>query len=59
MVYRNYEIGRVLTYKQLISTFNEAPGLKEIKDLAIRRYWDTFVLDALIGNIEFSYMQKV
>lgn len=50
-VYRKNELGRVPTYNQIYGTI-ENSGLSMIKDEAIARYWDTFVLDSLIGNFD-------
>lgn len=50
-VYRKNEIGRIPTYNQIYGTI-EKSQLSIIKDEAINRYWDIFVLDALIGNFD-------
>lgn len=51
-MYRKSEIGRVPTYNQIYGTIENSPILKNIKDKAIARYWDTFIADALIGNFD-------
>lgn len=50
-VYRKNELGRVPTYNQIYGTIEQS-ALSVIGDEAIARYWDTFVLDALIGNFD-------
>ncbi len=50
-VYRKSEIGRVPTYNQIYGTINNTM-LSVLKDEAIERYWDAFVMDALVGNFD-------
>jgi hypothetical protein len=51
-IFRKNELGRIPTYNQLYQTFNQNPRLNPIKEKGIQRYWDTFVVDALIGNFD-------
>ena len=50
-VYRKNEIGRVPSYDQVYGTINQS-RLSSIADAAIARYWNTFILDSLIGNFD-------
>lgn len=50
-IFRKSELGRIPTYNQLYKTF-ENPSLQHVKQQGIQRYWDTFVMDALIGNFD-------
>lgn len=52
-VYDSDEIGRVLRLDQIYSTLEKAESIPEdLKQKAIERYWDTFVIDALVGNFD-------
>lgn len=51
-MYDKDEIGRIPTYSQLYDVIYNHPLLKNIKNEAIDRYWDTFIADALIGNFD-------
>ena len=50
-VYRKSEIGRIPSHNQIYETIDNT-RLSLIKDEAIKRYWDTFILDSLIGNFD-------
>ena len=50
-VFRKGQIGRIPTYEQIYMTINESM-LSVIKEEAVSRYWDTFILDAFIGNFD-------
>lgn len=52
MRYDSNEIGRVPELEQVYDVIRNIDILKEIEDLAIRRYWDTFIIDALLGNFD-------
>jgi len=44
--------GRTPLYDNLISIFNSHDSLAGIRSVAEERYWQTFVVDALIGNFD-------
>lgn len=47
------EIKRVICLDQIYRTLEDTEGLSEdIKKASIERYWDTFVVDALVGNFD-------
>lgn len=46
------EVKRIPTYQQLYDVMEHHPMLSGIKDEAISRYWETFAVDALIGNFD-------
>ena len=50
--YDSSDIKRTPILSQIYDTVNTHPDLSQIKQTAIDRYWDTFVVDALIGNSE-------
>lgn len=51
-MYDKSQIGRIPTYKQLNEVIEKHPLLTGIREKAFNRYWDTFVVDALIGNFD-------
>lgn len=51
-IYRKDEIGRIPSYSQIYETVEKHPQLNKIKEIALRRYWETFIGDALIGNFD-------
>ena len=51
-LYPKEDIGRFPTYKQLYDVIERHPLLEPIKEKALKRYWETFVADALIGNFD-------
>lgn len=51
-MYDKDEIGRIPTYNQLYDVISNHPMLQPIKEEALKRYWDTFIADALIGNFD-------
>lgn len=50
--YDSSDIKRTPILSQIYETINTHPDLSKIKQTAIDRYWDTFVVDALIGNFD-------
>lgn len=50
--YDSSEIGRVPQYNQIIDVINNEEVLITIKEDALKAYWETFVVDALIGNFD-------
>ena len=46
------DIGNNIDYNQLYVVFDRNPVLREINKATVERYWDTFVIDALIGNFK-------
>lgn len=52
--YDSNEIKRIIRLDQIYDTLkdpsNDIP--KELQEASIRRYWDTFVVDALVGNFD-------
>ena len=50
--YRKEEIGRLPTYNQIYDTYDLNKTLHRIEEDGIKRYWDTFVVDAFIGNFD-------
>ena len=50
--YDSSDIKRTPTLSQIYDTIKTHPDLSQIKQIAIDRYWDTFVVDALIGNFD-------
>lgn len=52
-VYDPGDIGRVLRLDQIYGTIKNAENIpEELKQSSIARYWDTFVIDALVGNFD-------
>lgn len=51
-VYDISQVKRFPTYKQLYEVHDQHPLLRKIKDASLDRYWDTFIVDALIGNFD-------
>lgn len=51
-MYDKSEIMRIPAYPQLYEVMKGHPLLKDIAQQAIARYWDTFVMDALVGNFD-------
>lgn len=51
-MYDKSQIGRIPTYKQVNEVIKKHPLLNGIRKDAMDRYWDTFVVDALIGNFD-------
>lgn len=52
-LYTMEEIGRVLRLDQIYGTIKNASNIpEELKQPSIDRYWDTFVIDALVGNFD-------
>lgn len=50
-IYDSNDIGRAIRYDQLYETIeNTLP--EELRKPSIDRYWDTFVVDALVGNFD-------
>ena len=52
---RNYdsgEIGRLPEYSQFYEVLENDSYLSSIRQAAIDRYWDTFAVDALLGNFD-------
>ena len=50
--YDSSDIKRTPVLSQIYDTINNHPDLSQIRQIAIDRYWDTFVVDALIGNFD-------
>ncbi len=47
------DIKRVIRLEQLYRTLEDTEGLSEdVKRASIERYWDTFIVDALVGNFD-------
>lgn len=51
-MYDKSQIGRIPTYRQIYDVMENHHLLKSLSKQAISRYWDTFVVDALIGNFD-------
>jgi len=51
-MYRKDEIGRMPAYDQIYEVMGTHPLLEGKTHFALQRYWDTFVVDALIGNFD-------
>lgn len=51
--YEPGEIKRVVLLEQIYNTLDNTEGLTEdLQKASIERYWDTFVVDALVGNFD-------
>lgn len=50
--YDSSDVKRTPVLSQIYETFSSHPDLRAIRQAAIERYWDTFVVDALIGNFD-------
>lgn len=50
-VYDSDDIGRVIRYDQLYDTIEKTLP-DDLKQPSIDRYWDTFIIDALVGNFD-------
>ena len=50
--YDSSDIKRTPILSQIYQTINTHPDLSQIRQVAIDRYWDTFVVDALIGTFD-------
>ncbi|MGN0362569.1 MAG: HipA domain-containing protein [Bilifractor sp.] len=50
--YDSSEIGRIPVLKQIYDTIHNDENLVTIEQNAIDRYWDTFIIDALVGNFD-------
>ena len=50
--YDSHDIQRTPVIEQVYKTISTDPDLMSIKSSAIERYWDTFVVDAIIGNFD-------
>ena len=50
--YDSSEIGRLPKYEQIYDVIETDPELKKIRDEAVRRYWETFIVDAWIANFD-------
>ena len=50
--YDSFEIERLPHYRQVYEVIEKDSVLSRIRDAAIRRCWDTFIADALIGNFD-------
>lgn len=52
MTYDSCDIGKLPRLEQIYDVINSAPPLQNIKQDAITRYWDTFIIDALLANFD-------
>ncbi len=50
--YDSKEIGKTPKLEQIYNVIENDPAFYNIKDDAIKRYWDTFVIDALTANFD-------
>lgn len=51
--YDSDEVRRVIRLDQIYSTLENTEGISEdVKAASVERYWDTFVVDALVGNFD-------
>ncbi len=52
-VYDSKDVRRVIRLDQIYETLNDINSFPEaLKDASIKRYWDTFVVDSLVGNFD-------
>lgn len=51
-LYRKNDVGRMPAYDQIYEVMENHPLLRNISQEAIKRYWECFVADALIGNFD-------
>lgn len=52
MKYYSSEIGRLPKLEQIYDVINSIEALQPIRDEAIERYWNTFIVDALTANFD-------
>ena len=52
-LYNSHDVKRVIRLDQIYTTLaDESAFSEDLRRLSIERYWDTFVIDALIGNFD-------
>lgn len=52
-VYNSEDVGRVLRLDQIYETLSSLSFMPDdLKQKAVGRYWDTFIVDALVGNFD-------
>lgn len=52
MKYDSHDIGKLPKLEQIYDIINTVPQLQPIKEAAIKRYWETFIIDALTANFD-------
>lgn len=52
MQYDSADIGKLPKLEQIYEVYNNNPILSKLKERAIQRYWDTFIVDALLANFD-------
>ena len=52
MKYDSSDIGKLPKIEQIYDVISNVPIMVRIKEEAINRYWDTFVVDALLANFD-------
>lgn len=52
MQYDSADIGKLPKLEQIYEVYNNNPILSNLKDGAIQRYWDTFIVDVLLANFD-------